>query len=354
MSVHYKHNNGVVQTCNFEGTEVRFIQEEDGPHFFLTDLLAYSGRCSNISHDSFPEREYLTTQVVHTKSKNGYPQGRPVRLLSTPGALSFMERQSPSRVNSFKRVFLFDAAEEEKTMTINETFPAPEDDPLKAITQDKQELAGLDLSWLEGYTKQIQTPLVDQLKVKDELIDTLINRLFKGEDIVATLKPEFKVLRKASPKTERIKRKADSVPSAPSAVGSSADYVGIPHLDKLRGVVSVPHKAIVLPGPLGNSARPEQKGRPYYPRIEGYLTYKDLFALYGYRRFIGTYTGRKVSQQLAALCRRHNVRNYLVIDIYDPDHAANPAWCLVNAYPTELWDVVRPLLELGGSATVSK
>jgi len=346
MSEHYKLNGGIVQSHNFEGVELRFIQEEDGPHFFLTDLLNYVGKCPNVSNNSFPEREHLSTQVVQTKSVTGHPQGRPVRLLDTPGAISFMERQSPSRVNYFKQVFLFDPADEEKVVTINETFPAPtEDDPLKAITQDKQELAALDLSWLEGYTKQIQAPLVDQLKIKDELIAKLI-------DHVIEKKPVFMTTQKK--KTPVVKAKGVRTSTPPSAIGSTAEHAGVPHLFGSKKFVKVPRKANVLPGPLGKSLRPEQKCRPYYQYIAGYATYKDLFRLYGYRHFIGTYMGRKVSQQLAALCRKHDVKNYLVIDTYDPDHKENPGWCLVNSYPLELWDVVHPLLKLGESDTVSK
>lgn len=343
MSEFYPRNNGIVQTQSFEGTDVRFIQEEDGPHFFLTDLLAYAKLCPNIGKNSFPERAHMTTQVVHTQSKTGHPQGRPVRLIDTKGALSFITRQTPTRLNYFKQVFLFDEAKEEAVVTINETYPTADHGTLEAITQDKQ-----DMSWVVGAAEQIQAPLVEELRRKDVLIDKLVDVIVSlGGTVAPNPKTEFKIKLKSKEKEEVIEQ-------TPFPDG----YVGIPPIDDgsviSKRVVKVPHKAKVLPGPLGKSLRPEQHNRPFYPWIKGYATYKELFELYGYKHLIGTMTGRKVSQQLAALCRRFNVKTYLVADKYDPDHQENPAWCLVNSYPVELWDVVSPLLKLPTSGKVKK
>lgn len=94
----------------------------------------------------------------------------------------------------------------------------------------------------------------------------------------------------------------------------------------------------------------DQSNLPLFTHVEGYRTYKEMMAYNGYVHIVGTPLGRTIAQQLARVCKRHNIQLYMVLDaerlaVGSVNKRRDLTDGAVWTYPIEMWDVVKPYVE---------
>lgn len=219
----------------------------------------------------------------------------------------------------------------------------PEDNPK---TTDDPTNIPQDMTWLVDVVEKVQSPLILEMQRKDEMINKLLT-IMTDNFLGAAQKPEMRV-ETAAQITPTPKKKAPPAPKPdPSPVAlRPLNFNGYESLT--LKTTMVPRRASNLPAPQGiaHSTTFYVRGyrEAYYDSIPGYITYKDMLKMGNLPKYISTEEGKVFSNRLAALCRKHDIHIYWVVDKDNPDWCEFPSYTILRAYPKELWEIVkRPL-----------